>query len=82
MNQLKEKKKGNISQIKQQEFSSEVRSPVLIPGLMTVEDFFNRSGFETDGDIWKMNSSQLEATAAKQEKYIKHLKKLYKKVIS
>ena len=45
-----------------------------------VEDFFSRVGFEIESDVWKMSSTQLEKAYEIQDKYIKHLKKLYKTV--
>jgi hypothetical protein len=75
-NLLKDKKKG-YKLFHSIESTPEQKITVLMP----VEEFFNRAGFEIDTDnIWKMTSGQLESSATKQEKFLKHLKKLYKTV--
>ncbi|CAD8097102.1 unnamed protein product [Paramecium sonneborni] len=55
----------------------EKKKSLVIQKIMSVEEFFNRGEYEISSDIWKMNSTQLEETINKQEKFIKHLQTLY-----
>ncbi|CAD8091327.1 unnamed protein product [Paramecium primaurelia] len=55
----------------------EKKKSLIIQNVMSVEEFFNRGEYEISSDIWKMNTTQLEETINKQEKFIKHLQTLY-----
>ncbi|CAD8147375.1 unnamed protein product [Paramecium octaurelia] len=55
----------------------EKKKSLVIQKVMSVEEFFSRGEYEISSDVWKMNSTQLEETINKQEKFIKHLQTLY-----
>ncbi|KAM3134132.1 hypothetical protein pb186bvf_013753 [Paramecium bursaria] len=58
-------------------FNKDKKKQPQFQGILTEEEFFDRKDFEISTDFWKMNNTQLEDVANKQEKYIKNLKKNY-----